>query len=96
MNQSTIEQHTACRDDAHRRPQTIRVTVNYKPVEFKNRKVTGLEIKETAIAQGVGIELDFVLFLKLGPKQRKVIGDTDPVRLREDQKFEAIPHDDNS
>lgn len=96
MNQPTVQNEEHCRDEAPRRAQEIEVTVNYKPVKFKKRATNGLEIKDTAIAQGVGIELDFVLFLKVGPRKRKVIGDTDPIRLRDGQKFEAIPHDDNS
>ena len=74
----------------------IEVKVNKILVEFLQRRVTGLEIKETAIAQGVTIQPDFILFQILGPGQRKVIGDDDLVTLRKSACFEAIPCDDNS
>lgn len=84
-----------CADDRHR-PKHITVQVNYKPVKLKKSRVTGLEIKQAAIAQGVRIELDFVLFLELGRHQRRVIGDNDQIKVKRGMRFEAIPHDDNS
>jgi hypothetical protein len=45
-----------------RRPELhIHVTVNGRPVELDRRQITGLEIKEAAIAQHVAIELSFIL-----------------------------------
>lgn len=79
-----------------RHPETIRVLVNHKPIELSKRRVTGLEIKEAAIAQGVRVELDFVLFLERGPGKRQVVGDEDVVHVKPGMRFEAIPHDDNS
>ncbi len=78
------------------RNRAITVKVNRKPVRFRQRRATGLEIKTAAIEQGVPIEPDFVLFLVLGQGQRKVVGDEDCVALREGDCFEAIPCDDNS
>lgn len=80
----------------HHRPRMVEIKVNRKPVHLHERRVTGLEIKKAAIDQGLPIQLDFVLFLVLGPGQRKVIGDDDCVTLRKDSCFEAIPCDDNS
>jgi len=74
----------------------IEISVNFKPVRMHERKVTGLQVKEAAIAQGVNIRVDFVLFEDKGNGQRKVVGDTDEVHLHPGSKFEAIPHDDNS
>ncbi len=42
----------------------VTVKVNNKPVVISRRRVTGLQIKEAAIAQGVEIELDFILTLE--------------------------------
>ena len=81
--------------NAHTQP-FIEVTINRKPVRFRQAHATGLGIKTTAIAQGVAIQIDFVLFLLLGPGKRKVIGDEDVVHLDTCSAFEAIPCDDNS
>src|ERR1700730_9920483 len=64
----------------------IEITVNFKPVRLHERKVTGLEIKEAAIAQGVNIKPDFVLFEDKGQGQRKVIGDQDEVHIHPGSK----------
>lgn len=81
--------------DEHKK-QLIEIEVNFKPVKMFKEKVTGLEIKEAAIQQGVNIKVDFVLFEDLGNGQRRVVGDSDVVQIHEKEKFEAIPHDDNS
>lgn len=39
----------------------VTVAVNHKPVTLPKHRVTGLEIKRAAIAQGVEIEEDFLL-----------------------------------
>ncbi len=75
----------------------ITVKVNNNPVEFAKREVSGLEIKQTAIAQKVAIKIDFALYaLKpdggLGP----VIVDDEKVTLHEGDKFRALTTDDNS
>jgi hypothetical protein len=82
---------------AEKKPaKVITITVNAKAVEMEKGKVTGLEIKQAAIAQGVNIQTDFVLFEDLGQGQRRVIGDNDVVNVHPGSSFEAIPHDDNS
>jgi hypothetical protein len=82
-------------DGTHMHP-FIEVTVNRKPVRFRQAGATGLEIKTTAIAQGVAIQTDFVLFLVLGSGKRQVIGDEDVLHLHPHSTLEAIPSDDNS
>lgn len=84
------------KSEAHGKHEEIEISVNFKPVRMLERKVTGLQVKEAAIAQGVNIRVDFVLFEDKGNGQRKVVGDTDEVQLHPGSKFEAIPHDDNS
>jgi hypothetical protein len=74
----------------------VEITVNTKSVSMNKGKATGLEIKETAIAQGVNIRNDFVLFEEVGKSQRRVVGDNDVVNIHTGSSFEAIPHDDNS
>ena len=74
---------------------TVRVTVNNQPVELPRREVTGLEIKQAAIRQGVEIELNFALSVKRGDRYQPV-GDDEPVRPHEGEKFLAVAPDDNS
>ena len=76
---------------------TTTVKVNYNPVKFKRRHVTGLEIKKTAIAQGVAIQVDFALYqVKSGGALSPVITDTDRIVLHECEEFRAVTTDDNS
>jgi hypothetical protein len=48
-------------------PHLGAVTVNERPVTFQYRWVTDLEIKQTAIAHDVPIQLDFALF-RINPR----------------------------
>jgi hypothetical protein len=75
----------------------VTVTVNEKPVRLPKHRVTGREIKEAAIAQGVEIQLDFILVEEAhGGHEAKVIGDEDPVEVTKHSKFTANDGDDNS
>ncbi len=75
----------------------VTVTVNEQPVTLPKHRETGLEIKQAAIAQGVQIELDFILVEEAHDGQEaKVIGDTDPVEVNKHTKFTANDGDDNS
>jgi Multiubiquitin len=57
--------------------------------------MTGLEIKQTAIAQGVEVESTFQLSVKHGNRY-EVVGDTDTVTVHERQEFLIVAPDDNS
>ena len=74
----------------------VTVTVNEKPVEVQGPKATGLEIKQAAIAQGVKIELSFVLFEELPNRKTRIVGDTDVVTVTKHSRFIAVAPDDNS
>jgi len=79
------------------RHATFTVKVNTKPVRFVKRRVTGMEIKETAIKQDVKIEIGFVLYrLKpdggLGP----AIRDDEEVLLKDCDEFSCVAPDDKS
>ena len=63
---------------------------------FENEKQTGLSIKQAAIAQGVQIKTDFVLRIERGGGKTELIGDGDIVKVRDGDRFLAIPNDDNS
>lgn len=89
---STVEEGQHGRGPRHR----VTIKVNNKPVEVDGPRLTGREIKEAAIAQGVEIELDFVLSQELPNGEKKVIGDDDPVTVNKNSKFTAVADDDNS
>ena len=74
----------------------IEILVNKKPIQIKDGRHTGLEIKETAIAQGLNIGLDFVLSLHKAGGHTQIIGDQDPVQVHQGQCFTAIADDDKS
>jgi uncharacterized Zn-binding protein involved in type VI secretion len=73
----------------------VTVEVNGKPVALDDNRVTGLEIKQAAIAQGVEIELEFILVEETKHGGR-VIGDTDTVTVNKKSRFTANADDDNS
>jgi hypothetical protein len=83
-------------DDDHDRAHTVEILVNERPVRMESGHSTGLGIKEAAIAQGVAIELDFVLSEELGAGRTKIIGNEDRISLHPHAKFHAVAPDDNS
>lgn len=82
----------AGKEDAHE----IRVTVNDQFVVLKSREVTGLQVKEAAIAAGVPIQLDFVLSEVRPSGEQKIIPDDREIAVKNGDEFWAIPGDDNS
>jgi hypothetical protein len=81
--------------EASDRARPITVTVNGQPVTLPDREVTGLEVKQAAIAQGLPIGLDFQLSVKRGNRYQ-VVDDTDTIKLHQGQEFLAVAPDDNS
>lgn len=79
-----------------RKPVTVTVTVNRKPVTFTERHATGAEIKTAAIAQGVAIRQDFALFEVKGQGNLKPVRDDEKVSLNDKDEFRAIAPDDAS
>ena len=76
--------------------RTITITVNEHPVQVTERELTGREIKQAALDQGVSIGLDFVLYEHLGQHRTRIVGDDEPVRAHPGSRFEALANDDNS
>jgi hypothetical protein len=66
------------------------------PIQVTERELTGREIKQAAIDQGVNIGLDFVLYEHLGQQRTRIVGDDEPVRIHPGSRFEALANDDNS
>lgn len=71
------------------------IHVNERPVSVPHRLI-GLEIKQAAVAQGVPIQLDFVLSQELNNHRTKIVGDEDLVSVDEHSRFVAVAPDDNS
>jgi hypothetical protein len=77
--------------------ETVTVTVNNKPVTLPRHRATGLEIKEAAIAQGVAIELDFILTLEARDGEpARTIDDDETVTVTRESVFLANDGDDDS
>ena len=76
--------------------QMVTITVNEAPVDILGPQVTGLQIKEAAISQGVPIELTFVLSEELPHHRTRIVGDADVVTVNPTSRSLAIANDDNS
>lgn len=76
--------------------ETVEIKVNNKMVAVKGPRVTGLQIKEAAIAQGVTIDLDFQLAEVEKSGGHKIIGDNDVITVTKHSEFRATAGDDNS
>jgi hypothetical protein len=74
----------------------VDVTVNNQPVRLHERRVSGAQIKEAAIDQGVHLDLGFQLWLELQGGRERQIGDADEITVHEGARFTAIAPDDNS
>lgn len=72
----------------------IEITVNGNAVSLGQHKVTGLQIKEAAISQGVSIQLDFNLFEVKG--KLILVSDSEDITIHTGQVFRALTTDDNS
>lgn len=81
---------------AERTSGLVEIAVNNKPVKVPGPRVTGLEIKQAAITQGVVIELDFQLAEIKKHGEHQILGDDDVVTVNKNSKFVATAADDNS
>jgi len=78
-----------------RHPRQVRVTVNHQAVLLPKEKLTGLEIKEAAIAQGVHIALNFSLSVKVDGRH-KPVPDNKTIEVHAGEEFLAVDPDENS
>ncbi len=72
------------------------IHVNNQPVSIDGPRVTGLQIKEAAIAQGVAIGLDFVLSALRPNGRPEIVGNEDIVTVNRNSRFTATDDDDDS
>lgn len=83
---------------AHPPKREHRVKMNYHPLTLHGRKLTGLQIKEQAIAAGIpNIGLNFHLTVeRAGNDLEHTIGDDDQWVVHDGDCFTAVTPDDNS
>ncbi|MBF6605374.1 MAG: multiubiquitin domain-containing protein [Chloroflexi bacterium] len=74
----------------------VTIIVNTKPVDILGPRVTGLQIKEAAIAQDLQITLDFSLSQIRPGGRPKVVGNDDVVTVNKNSEFTAVNDDDDS
>jgi hypothetical protein len=75
---------------------SVTILINRQPVTVEGPRLTGLQIKQTAIDQGVAIGLDFVLS-KLNPNGRpQIVGNDDVITVNKNSEFTATDDDDDS
>jgi len=80
-----------------RRDKDVVISVNRKSVTLDSRRVTGMDIKQAAIAQGVEIREDFLLtFEAHGGKEARVVGDDEMITVTAHSVFTANDGDDDS
>jgi hypothetical protein len=87
-----METQTDAVDD-RKQATGVEIRVNRQPVLMPTHEATGLEIKQTAISQGVDIQLDFLLSKK---GHKHVIPDDESLKLHKNEQFSAVSPDDNS
>lgn len=83
-------------EDSKKDKKPVSILVNEQDVLIDAKEVNGLEIKNSAIAQGVLIQANFILQEELPNGTSKIIGDNDVVKIHPNLKFTAIAPDDNS
>ncbi len=84
------------------KPETVEhgavtVTVNNQAVTLPTHRVTGLGIKQAAIAQGVSIQEDFLLTLEAHEGQpARTVDDDEAITVTKHSVFTANDNDDDS
>jgi hypothetical protein len=76
---------------------SLTIKVNKKPVTVTKRQLTGLEIKQAAIDQGVNIKISFVLYeMKKDGDMGPAIPDDKRITVHDCDEFRCVAPDDNS
>jgi len=74
----------------------VEILVNGKPVALHREDVSGLQIKEAAIKQGVNIKIDFLVFRDLSNGQQARVPDDEVIRVHQKERFDVLSNDDHS
>lgn len=89
------QQQTQSPVASHERPD-FTIEVNERPVLVHENRMAVLALKQTAIQQGVPIQVDFVVSEEQPNGRPKILADDDIVTLNKHSKFHAVSPDDNS
>jgi hypothetical protein len=81
--------------ETHPRP-AFEILVNEHGVIVNDNRMTGRDIKQAAVDQGVPIQVDFVLSEEQPNGRPRIIGDDEVVTVNKHSKFHAVSPDDNS
>lgn len=76
--------------------KAVQVKVNSQPITVAGPRISGRDIKQAAIAQGVQIEVSFQLSVKRGSRQTQIVGDEEVIAVHDGLEFVAVAADDNS
>lgn len=79
-----------------RKAKVLTIYVNNNAVSIEKGRYTGAEIKQIAITQGIQIQADFLLSLIKDGGGEDVIGDNDPIKIKDGMRFSAVADDDAS
>jgi hypothetical protein len=94
MPDTAVQSSEASDRDEH---GSVTVKVNRKPVVLRSHRVTGLEVKKAAIAQGVQIQEDFLLTLEASPGHpAETIDNDQTITVNDRSEFTANDVDDDS
>ena len=95
MNQTQDEGHRPVGGEA--KDKQVTVEINGKAVVLVDKNVTGLQVKQAAIAQKVEIQLDFILVLEAehgnDPRQ---IADGEQIKVDKHSRFTCNDGEDDS
>lgn len=81
---------------AQRKPHPVNITVNGKPVPLADHKVSGLQIKQAAVAAGVIPDVGFQLSEERGNGKLAHVADDQELTVSPHSAFLAVAPDDNS
>jgi len=97
MSQVEVSQHGSEGEDGRvDHPVVVQVNRKYR-IRLPFPRVTGMQIKEAAKAEGVPIELDFLLTVEAGDdRPARAIGDGETIEVTDDMEFTANDGDDDS
>ncbi|QLG13483.1 hypothetical protein HLB42_21405 (plasmid) [Deinococcus sp. D7000] len=82
--------------DPKPQPHDVIIHVNETSVTIPGPKASGADIKRAAIAQGVQLDMDFILQEEVNNGSTQQIGDEDVITINKNSRFLAIAPDDNS
>jgi hypothetical protein len=86
---ATVEQKD---EHGHEKPKKVTVSVNGTDVAVL-QKVTGEQLKQAAIAAGVPIQADFILYKKDGTNYEPILDDKQ-ITVHKAEQFRCVASDD--